>query len=33
MLGVSRETVHCIWMIGPGSYGRNDAGDAATTAP
>ncbi len=26
------EEVHAIWMPGPGSYGRNDAGDAAIDA-
>ncbi|MBI0535255.1 xanthine dehydrogenase family protein molybdopterin-binding subunit [Roseomonas sp. KE2513] len=26
-LGVSPETVHTVWVTGPGSYGRNDAGD------
>lgn len=26
------ETVHAIWVHGPGSYGRNDAGDAAIDA-
>ena len=37
-LGVSRlldlppEKVHVIWVTGPGSYGRNDAGDAALDA-
>jgi len=37
-LGVARllelppEKVHVIWMYGPGSYGRNDAGDAALDA-
>ena len=29
MLGVPAEKVHACWMFGPGSYGRNDAGDAA----
>ena len=37
-LGVARlldlppEKVHVIWVTGPGSYGRNDAGDAALDA-
>ena len=37
-LGVARlldmppEKVHVIWITGPGSYGRNDAGDAALDA-
>jgi nicotinate dehydrogenase subunit B len=26
-LGVKQETVDCIWVVGPGSYGRNDADD------
>ncbi|MCC6889329.1 MAG: molybdopterin-dependent oxidoreductase [Hyphomicrobiales bacterium] len=26
-LGVKPETVDCIWVVGPGSYGRNDADD------
>ena len=26
------ENVHGIWVPGPGSYGRNDAGDAAMDA-
>ncbi len=26
-LGVKAETVDCIWVVGPGSYGRNDADD------
>ncbi|TPG58579.1 xanthine dehydrogenase family protein molybdopterin-binding subunit [Roseomonas nepalensis] len=26
-LGVPPETVHAVWVTGPGSYGRNDAGD------
>ena len=26
------DNVHAIWMPGPGSYGRNDAGDAAMDA-
>lgn len=32
ILGVPLETVHGIWVIGPGSYGRNDAGDALMDA-
>jgi len=32
LLGVPREKVHAIWIFGPGSYGRNDAGDAAMDA-
>lgn len=32
ILGVPEETVHGIWLVGPGSYGRNDAGDAAMDA-
>jgi CO/xanthine dehydrogenase Mo-binding subunit len=32
MLGLPQERVHGIWMQGPGSYGRNDAGDAAVDA-
>jgi CO/xanthine dehydrogenase Mo-binding subunit len=32
LLGVPEEKVHVIWMYGPGSYGRNDAGDAALDA-
>jgi len=31
-LGLPPEKVHAIWMTGPGSYGRNDAGDAAIDA-
>jgi nicotinate dehydrogenase subunit B len=31
-LGMKPETVHAIWVAGPGSYGRNDAGDAAIDA-
>src|SRR5205814_5851865 len=26
-LGIPLEQVRCIWVEGPGSYGRNDAGD------
>jgi CO/xanthine dehydrogenase Mo-binding subunit len=29
ILGMSPDNVHGIWVPGPGSYGRNDAGDAA----
>jgi nicotinate dehydrogenase subunit B len=32
MLGLSIEKVRGIWIAGPGSYGRNDAGDAALDA-
>ncbi len=32
LLGLPRERVHGIWLRGPGSYGRNDAGDAALDA-
>ena len=32
ILGLPRDAVHGIWVIGPGSYGRNDAGDAAMDA-
>src|SRR5216117_1209023 len=32
LLGVATEKVHAIWVTGPGSYGRNDAGDAALDA-
>jgi len=32
LLGVPPEKVHVIWVTGPGSYGRNDAGDAALDA-
>ena len=32
LLGLPPEKVHAIWVIGPGSYGRNDAGDAAIDA-
>jgi nicotinate dehydrogenase subunit B len=31
-LGLAEEKVQGIWYIGPGSYGRNDAGDAALDA-
>ena len=32
MLNIPMEYVHAIWVPGPGSYGRNDAGDAAIDA-
>jgi nicotinate dehydrogenase subunit B len=32
MLGRAGETVRAIWVPGPGSYGRNDAGDASMDA-
>jgi nicotinate dehydrogenase subunit B len=32
ILGVPPEKVHGIWILGPGSYGRNDAGDCAMDA-
>lgn len=32
ILGLPVENVHGIWLRGPGSYGRNDAGDAAMDA-
>ena len=32
ILNVPVEKVHAIWIPGPGSYGRNDAGDAAMDA-
>ena len=32
LLGLSPESVHGIWLRGPGSYGRNDGGDAALDA-
>ncbi|MDB5649526.1 MAG: molybdopterin binding aldehyde oxidase and xanthine dehydrogenase, partial [Hyphomicrobiales bacterium] len=32
VLGLKPEQVRGIWAAGPGSYGRNDAGDAATFA-
>jgi len=31
-IGVPRENVHVIWVVGPGSYGRSDADDAAMDA-
>ena len=32
LLGMAPEKVRAIWVAGPGSYGRNDAGDAALDA-
>jgi nicotinate dehydrogenase subunit B len=32
LLGLPPEKVRAIWVMGPGSYGRNDAGDAAMDA-
>ena len=32
ILGLPVEKVHAVWTMGPGSYGRNDAGDAAMDA-
>jgi CO/xanthine dehydrogenase Mo-binding subunit len=32
ILGVPTEKVRAIWILGPGSYGRNDAGDVAMDA-
>ncbi len=32
LLGMPVENVHAIWRFGPGSYGRNDGGDAALEA-
>lgn len=32
LLGLPPDKVNGIWVIGPGSYGRNDAGDAALDA-
>ncbi len=32
ILGVPQDKVHAIWVTGPGSYGRNDAGDALMDA-
>jgi nicotinate dehydrogenase subunit B len=32
LLGVPPEKVRAVWIPGPGSYGRNDAGDAALDA-
>ena len=32
LLGFPVENVHAIWRFGPGSYGRNDGGDAALEA-
>src|SRR6267378_7173497 len=32
LLGMAPEKVRAVWVAGPGSYGRNDAGDAALDA-
>ena len=32
LLQLPQDKVHAIWVAGPGSYGRNDAGDAAMDA-
>lgn len=32
ILGVPLESVHGTWVVGPGSYGRNDAGDVTMDA-
>ncbi len=32
LLGLSPDKVRGVWVMGPGSYGRNDAGDAALDA-
>jgi nicotinate dehydrogenase subunit B len=32
ILGLPEDKVHVTWVTGPGSYGRNDAGDAALDA-
>ena len=32
LLGMPAERVRAVWVTGPGSYGRNDAGDAALDA-
>jgi nicotinate dehydrogenase subunit B len=32
LLGMPQDKVRAIWVTGPGSYGRNDAGDAALDA-
>ncbi|HEY4135249.1 MAG TPA: molybdopterin cofactor-binding domain-containing protein [Alphaproteobacteria bacterium] len=32
ILGLPQDSVHGIWVPGPGSYGRNDAGDVAAGA-
>ena len=32
MLGLPPDKVRAIWVTGPGSYGRNDAGDCAMDA-
>jgi nicotinate dehydrogenase subunit B len=31
-LGIPSENVHVVWVVGPGSYGRSDADDAAMDA-
>ncbi len=31
-LGLAKDKVHGVWIRGPGSYGRNDSGDAAMDA-
>jgi nicotinate dehydrogenase subunit B len=31
-IGIPKEKVHAIWVVGPGSYGRSDADDAAMDA-
>jgi nicotinate dehydrogenase subunit B len=31
-LGIPAENIHVIWVVGPGSYGRSDADDAAMDA-
>ncbi len=31
-LGIPAENVHAVWVTGPGSYGRNDAGDVTMDA-
>jgi nicotinate dehydrogenase subunit B len=32
LLGLPPEKVHAVWVLGPGSYGHNEAGDAALDA-
>jgi len=32
LIGLPPEKVHAIWLMGPGSYGRNDSGDSAIDA-
>ena len=32
LLGLPQDKVRAVWVMGPGSYGRNDAGDAALDA-